>query len=53
MPQLQDTLAGADVRLPADVLDALDELVAPGTDVNTHDPSSAPVELGSGYRRRN
>jgi aryl-alcohol dehydrogenase-like predicted oxidoreductase len=52
MAQLQDTLAGADVRLSADVLDAVDELVAPGTDVNTHDPSSAPVELGAAYRRR-
>jgi aryl-alcohol dehydrogenase-like predicted oxidoreductase len=51
MEQLQDTLAGADVRLGADVLDALDAVVAPGTDVNPIDPSSAPLELGAAYRR--
>jgi aryl-alcohol dehydrogenase-like predicted oxidoreductase len=51
MEQLQDTLAGADVRLSADVLDALDAIVPPGTDVNPFDPSSAPIELGARYRR--
>jgi aryl-alcohol dehydrogenase-like predicted oxidoreductase len=52
MPQLEDSLASAEVRLSADVLDAIDQLVAPGTDVNPIDPSSAPVELGAAYRRR-
>ncbi len=52
MEQLQDSLASADVRLGADLLDAVDELVAPGTDLNPFDPSSAPAELGASYRRR-
>jgi hypothetical protein len=36
MPQLEDLLAGADLRLDADVLDRIDALVPPGTDVD-HD----------------
>jgi aryl-alcohol dehydrogenase-like predicted oxidoreductase len=51
MEQLQGTLEGADVRLSDDVLDALDAIVPPGTDVNPFDPSSAPIELGARYRR--
>jgi aryl-alcohol dehydrogenase (NADP+) len=31
--QLEDALAAADVTLPADVLDAIDEVVRPGTDI--------------------
>jgi aryl-alcohol dehydrogenase-like predicted oxidoreductase len=52
MEQLTSTLKAADARLGADVLDALDDLLPPGTDVNPVDPSSSPVELGRGYRRR-
>jgi aryl-alcohol dehydrogenase-like predicted oxidoreductase len=51
MEQLQDTLAGVDVRLDTDLLDALDSLLPPGTDINQHDPSSDPTELGAEYRR--
>ena len=51
MEQLQDSLLAADVVLTDDVLDALDDLLPPGTDVNTHDPSSAPRELEAWYRR--
>jgi aryl-alcohol dehydrogenase-like predicted oxidoreductase len=35
--QLQDLLAGADVELSEDVLDRIDEIVQPGTDVNPAD----------------
>jgi aryl-alcohol dehydrogenase-like predicted oxidoreductase len=52
MAQLEDSLASAEVRLGTDVLDAIDELVPPGTDVNAVDPSSAPSELSASYRRR-
>jgi aryl-alcohol dehydrogenase-like predicted oxidoreductase len=35
--QLADLLAGADLRLDADVLDRIDEIVAPGTELNPAD----------------
>ena len=35
--QLTDLLGGADVELSADVLDRIDEIVAPGTNVNADD----------------
>jgi aryl-alcohol dehydrogenase-like predicted oxidoreductase len=35
--QLEDLLAGADVRLEAETLDAIDELVPPGTTLNESD----------------
>jgi aryl-alcohol dehydrogenase-like predicted oxidoreductase len=50
--QLDDLLAAASVRLDADVLDALDRIVAPGTNVNAGDPSSDPVTLQARHRRR-
>ena len=52
MEQLDDSLAAADLRLGAEVLDAVDDLLPPGSDVNPTDPSSAPQELGARYRRR-
>ncbi|MCU1484073.1 MAG: aldo/keto reductase [Actinomycetia bacterium] len=52
MPQLEDSLASAGLRIPTEILDAIDELVPPGTDVNPFDPSSAPRELEPTYRRR-
>jgi aryl-alcohol dehydrogenase-like predicted oxidoreductase len=47
--QLDDILAGADVRLPAEVLDAIDALVPPGSSVNGVDTTSQ----GAGLRKRN
>ena len=52
MAQLEDSLAGADVRLDTDALDAVDEVLPPGSDINPTDPSSAPRELDARYRRR-
>ena len=52
MEQLQSSLGAVDRRLDASTLDAIDELLPPGLDVNPHDPSSAPIELGASYRRR-
>jgi Aldo/keto reductase family len=40
MEQLDDLLAGADVRLTDDLLDRIDEIVPPGTDVGTPDQSA-------------
>ncbi len=40
--QLEDLLAGADVELSADVLDAIDEIVCPGTDLDPADNALAP-----------
>jgi aryl-alcohol dehydrogenase-like predicted oxidoreductase len=38
MEQLDDLLAGADVRLDADVLDRIDEIVPPATSISGADP---------------
>jgi len=38
--QLDDLLAGVDVRLSDDVLDRIDEVVPPGTDVGAPDQSA-------------
>jgi aryl-alcohol dehydrogenase-like predicted oxidoreductase len=51
MEQLDDVLAGADVRLDADTLDAIDGVVAPGTDVSLGDPWQPPG-LAPQARRR-
>ena len=42
MEQLDDALAGADLRLDEATLDAIDEIVAPGADVSAGDPWQAP-----------
>lgn len=42
MEQLDDGLAGADVRLDDATLDAIDAIVAPGTDVSAGDPWQPP-----------
>jgi hypothetical protein len=42
MEQLDDLLAGVDVRLTDDVLDRIDEIVPPGTDVGAPDQSACP-----------
>jgi aryl-alcohol dehydrogenase (NADP+) len=40
--QLDDALAGVDVRLDADTLDAIDRVVPPGTDLSAGDPWTPP-----------
>lgn len=50
--QLDDALASADVRLDPDLLDALDDLVAPGTNVDTADTMRAEPQLEPHARRR-
>ncbi|MEV5892043.1 aldo/keto reductase [Nonomuraea fuscirosea] len=51
--QLDDLLAGLDVTLSDDLLDRIDEIVPPGTDVGTLDQAYAPPALlDSALRRR-
>jgi aryl-alcohol dehydrogenase-like predicted oxidoreductase len=50
--QLGDLLAGADVRLDADTLDAIDALVPPGTLVDESDRGVDPWWLEPAARRR-
>ena len=45
MEQLDDLLAGVDVTLTDDVLDRIDEIVPPGTDVGTLDQAYVPPAL--------
>ena len=45
MDHLEDLLAGADVTLTDDVLDRIDEIVAPGTDVGALDMAYRPPAL--------
>ena len=52
MDQLEDLLAAAEVRLETDVLDALDEIAPPGTNVAPRDPSSEPAGMSATARRR-
>ena len=51
--QLDDLLASADVTLTDDILDQIDEIVPPGTDVGTLDQAYLPPALlNSSLRRR-
>lgn len=52
MDQLEDLLAGADVRLDESALDAIDELVPPGTLVDEDDRGFSPWWLDPAARRR-
>ena len=52
MDQLEDLLAGADARLDADALDAIDEVVAPGTLVDEADRGWDPPWMEPAARRR-
>jgi aryl-alcohol dehydrogenase-like predicted oxidoreductase len=53
MAHLDDLLAGQDVRLSHDVLDAIDEIVPPGTNVNPRDVFfSNPALVDPTARRR-
>jgi len=52
MGQLQSYLPAADIRLSTDVLDRIDQIVAPAVTVNPDDNSYGAYELTSGARRR-
>jgi aryl-alcohol dehydrogenase-like predicted oxidoreductase len=52
MEQLDAFLPAAGVTLTADVLDRIDEIVAPGVTVNPADNSDGDFELLAGQRRR-
>ncbi|WP_329138661.1 aldo/keto reductase [Streptomyces sp. NBC_01476] len=53
MSHLDDLLAGADLALTDDILDRIDEIVPPGTDVGTLDQAYVPPALQQpGLRRR-
>jgi len=49
---LDDLLAGLDVTLSDDVLDRIDEIVPPGSDVGALDQAYQPPALGEQSRRR-
>jgi aryl-alcohol dehydrogenase-like predicted oxidoreductase len=50
--QLEDLLAGVDIRLADDVLDRIDDVVPPGTDVDGHDVRTVTTSLDVTSRRR-
>lgn len=50
--QLDDVLAGVSVELSDDVLDAIDEIVPPGTTLNPPDNGWQPPDLGDATMRR-
>jgi hypothetical protein len=50
--QLADLLTAVDVRLDPDVLDAIDEVVPPGIDLNPADRGWTPPGLAVDQRRR-
>jgi aryl-alcohol dehydrogenase (NADP+) len=53
MEQLDDLLAGAEVRLGDDILDRIDEIVPPGTDVGPNAAAYIPPSIArSDLRRR-
>src|SRR4029079_11572359 len=52
LQQLDDVLAGVDTRLGTDVLDAIDRIVPPATNLNTVDAGWAPGWLAPSARRR-
>jgi aryl-alcohol dehydrogenase-like predicted oxidoreductase len=52
MGQLEDLLAGADVRLDAEALDAIDEVVSPGTLLDEADRAWDPPWMEASARRR-
>jgi len=52
MDQLESQLTGADIVLTAELLDRIDELVAPGVTINPDDNSYGVVSLAKRSRRR-
>jgi len=52
MEQLEDILAGADLQLTDEVLDRIDEIVPPGTNVNSADAGWQAPAVAAAWRRR-
>lgn len=52
MPHLDDLLAGAEVRLGDDVLDRIDQIVPPGTDVGLDEAKYKPPAISRAELRR-
>lgn len=52
MEQLESQLPAAEVTLTADILDRIDELVAPGVTINPDDNSYREAGLTPATRRR-
>ena len=52
MEQLDDLLAGVDVALSDDVLDRIDQIVPPGTDIGTLDQAYVPPAIQKTELRR-
>jgi aryl-alcohol dehydrogenase-like predicted oxidoreductase len=52
MEQLDDLLVGVDIALPDEVLDRIDEIVPPGTDIGTLDQTYVPPALQEVSLRR-
>ncbi len=52
MEQLESQLGAVDVDLSADVLDRIDEIVAPGTNFNSFDAGYTPPALADAALRR-
>lgn len=52
MEHLDDLLAGADVELSDDILDKIDEIVPPGTDVSALDQDYQPPAMQDPHLRR-
>ncbi|TCL77878.1 MULTISPECIES: aldo/keto reductase [unclassified Rathayibacter] len=52
MEQLESQLPAADIALSSEVLDRIDELVAPGVTLNPDDNSYGATELSAAARRR-
>jgi aryl-alcohol dehydrogenase-like predicted oxidoreductase len=50
--QLESQLGATDVHLDTDILDRIDEIVPPGTNVNEADAGYVPVHLSQAQRRR-
>ena len=52
LEQLEGQLGAEDVHLSDDVLDRIDEIVAPGVTINPDDNSYGAAELAPAARRR-
>src|SRR5439155_25755716 len=52
MEQLEGQLGAADVKLEPAILDRIDQLVPPGTNVNSADAGYVPPSLQAAWRRR-
>jgi hypothetical protein len=52
MEQLESQLSAPDVRLEESILDRIDEIVPPGTNLNAADSGYMPPSIASAWRRR-